>query len=98
MTIADNVALRFQASQHQVAGVQKRPIHEIAREILQDWKPVNYAAKPYLEAMLQLDKVTDDYGQDPGSMVIAYFLGNARTWKGEKAKVIKKELQDMIKR
>ena len=35
-----------------------RPIHEIARDIRNDWPKVNYAAVPYLEAMADLDKIT----------------------------------------
>lgn len=74
-----------------------RPLHEIAAEIRKDWKPVNYAAKPYLEAMEYLEKVSDKYGADSGHMIVAYFLSNASTWKGEKAREIKKELNKMIK-
>jgi flavorubredoxin len=81
-----------------VVAVQKRPIHEIAKEIVQDWKNVYFGARPYLDAMMDLDKATDSYGQDPATSIIAYFLSNARGWKGDKAKTIKKELQDMIKR
>jgi hypothetical protein len=74
-----------------------RPLYEIAAEIRKDWKPVNYAAKPYLDAMETLDKITDNYGMDSGTMIVAYFLGNAGTWKGEKAREIKKELNAMLK-
>jgi hypothetical protein len=91
-TLAQKIVARFLS----VVGTQTRPIHEIAREILQDWKPVYFGAKPYLEAMLELDKVSDSYGEDPGSMILAYFLSNARGWKGEKAKAIKTELKKMI--
>ena len=75
-----------------------RPIYQIATEIQKDWKNVNYAAKPYLEAMLSLDKIEDNYGADSGSGIVAYFLGNATSWKGEAARKIKKELNDMLKR
>ena len=75
-----------------------RSISQIASEIANDWKPVNYAAKPYLQAMYQLDDINDKYGMDSARSIIAYFLSNAAQWKGEKAKAIKLELNKMIKR
>ena len=75
-----------------------RPISEIAEEILKDWKNIYFGAIPYLNAMFSLNKVTDLYGMDSGRTIIAYFLSNATTWKGEKAREIKKELNKMIKR
>jgi hypothetical protein len=74
-----------------------RPLYEIASEIRKDWKPVNYAAKPYLEAMESLDKITDKYIMDSGRSIVAYFLSNASTWKGDCARRIKKELNAMLK-
>lgn len=77
---------------------EKRPIYTIAREIRRDWGNVNYAAKPYLEAMSSLDSIDDNYGQDSGRSVVAYFLSNASSWKGPKAKEIKLELKSLLKR
>ena len=74
-----------------------REIHAIAKEIRSDWKKVNYGAEPYLEAMQDIRSVDDMYGMDSAKMVIAYFLGNASTWRGEVAKRVKKELNEMIK-
>jgi len=75
-----------------------RPIYEIAREISKDWgSKVNYAAKPYLQAMFDLRDVTDMYYADPASSIIMYFLGNARSWRGPVAKAIKAELKAMIR-
>ena len=78
-----------------------RPIHEIAREIARDWsgkgKGIGYAARPYLDAMLALDSIDDYYGADRAAMIIAYFLGNARGYRGEKAKALKAELNAMLK-
>jgi len=75
--------------------MKPRPLYVIAREIKQTWPNVNYAAKPYLEAMSQLDKVSDCYGYDSGTSVVLYFLSNARSWRGEDAKRIKAELKAM---
>jgi hypothetical protein len=68
-----------------------RPIYEIAREIKKDWKKVNYAAKPYLDAMFELGKITDNYCLDSGKSVVLYFLSNAGSWRGETAQRVKKE-------
>lgn len=74
-----------------------RPIYEIAREIRKDWKSVNYAAKPYLDAMMSLDSIDDSYGWDSAKSVVLYFLCNAGTWRGETARRIKAELKEMTK-
>lgn len=71
-----------------------RPLYVIASEIRKDWAyKINFGAKPYLDAMMSLDKVTDNYGMDSGKSIIIYFLSNATTWRGEKAKAIKAELK-----
>lgn len=76
-------------------GTTPRPLYTIAAEIRKDWGKVNPAAKPYLEAMSCLDKITDNYGLDNGKGIVAYFLCNAGTWKGETAKRVKVELKKM---
>jgi hypothetical protein len=73
------------------------PICTLAAEIRQDWKTVNYAAVPYLNAMADLDTMQDHYGCDGARSIVAYFLSNASTWRGETAKRIKKELNQMLK-
>ena len=74
-----------------------RSLQTIATEIKQDWKNVNYAAKPYLEAMSQLDKITDNYYLDSGTSIVSYFLSNAGSWRGEVARRVKAELNKMLK-
>lgn len=74
-----------------------RKIHEIASEILQDWKKPYFGAIPYIEAMLQLNTIHDDYYFDTAESVVIYFLANAQTWRGETAKRIKAELREMLK-
>ena len=74
-----------------------RPLYEIAREIRKDWKNVNYAARPYLNAMGSLNSITDDYYADSGVSVVLYFLSNASSWHGPVAKRIKAELKQMCK-
>ena len=74
----------------------KRPLYTIASEIRKDWKKVNYAAKPYLEAMAGLGDINDSYGYDSGKGIVRYFLSNASTWRGDTAKRIKSELNSML--
>lgn len=80
-----------------------RSLSEIAREIRQNWRKsisgtdVNFAARPYLDAMSGMGQINDSYGCDSGRSVVAYFLSNASTWRGETAKRIKKELNAMLK-
>ena len=73
-----------------------RSIATIAYEIKKDWLNVNYAAKPYLDAMTALNAIDDDYYYDSGKSVVRYFLSNASSWRGDKAKAIKAELKAML--
>jgi hypothetical protein len=78
--------------------MSNRKIYDIAREISKDWgSKVNYAAKPYLEAMYSLEFISDNYIQDSGKSVVAYFLANATSWRGEVAKRVKLELKGMLR-
>ena len=80
-----------------------RPLSEIAREIRQNWKKsisgtdLYFGAVPYLDAMSGMDKITDNYYLDSGRSIVAYFLSNASTWRGETAKRVKLELNKMLK-
>jgi hypothetical protein len=76
---------------------QPRPIHVIGLEIQLDWENPHYAAVPYLRAMRALDDIDDQYGLDPAAQIVRYFLANARTWRGEKAREIKAELKALLK-
>lgn len=74
-----------------------RSIATIAREVRSDWKNVYFGAKPYLDAMFSLNSIKDEYYQDSAVSVVSYFLANATTWRGDKAKAIKAELKALIK-
>ena len=76
----------------------QRMLSDIAVEIKHDWKNVYFGAVPYLNAMLYLNDCHDMYGQDSGYSIVTYFLGNAQTWRGEVAKRVKKELNQMLKK
>ena len=73
-----------------------RSLHAISRDIKSDWKNINYAAKPYLDALSQLDSINDNYYFDSAKSIVSYFLANAKAWKGEKARSIKLELKSMM--
>ena len=72
-----------------------RSISTIAREIRADWQKPYFGAVPYLSAMQSLDSIEDNYFEDSGKSVVLYFLANAQTWKGEKARAIKAELKKL---
>lgn len=74
-----------------------RPLYLIAAEIREDWKNVYFGAEPYLKAMENLITIKEKYFNDTAADVVRYFLGNAQSWKGEKAREIKKELNDALK-
>jgi len=76
---------------------QTRPLNVIAAEIRQDWKNLSPYAKPYLDAMSTLKSVHDNYLLDSGKSIVLYFLANASGWRGETAKRIKGELNQLIK-
>ena len=74
-----------------------RPLHVIANEIRKDWTKVYFGAVPYLDAMSTLNSIEDNYVFDSGKSIVLYFLANANTWRGEKAREIKAELKAMCK-
>lgn len=77
--------------------IPHRSLATIAREIRQDWRNVSPYAKPYLDAMAELDQITGSYYLDSAKSVVLYFLSNAQTWKGDTARRIKAELKTICK-
>ena len=80
-----------------LSDLEKLTINQIAILIKNNWKNVNYAAKPYLEAMYLLDKITDNYILDSGKEIVLRFLCNAGSWRGDVARDIKAELNKRCK-
>ncbi len=76
---------------------EARSIREIAQEISDNWQRVNFAAERYLDAMFSLNKITDDYFQESARSIVAYFLANANSWRGDVARRVKAELRELIK-
>ncbi len=76
---------------------QLRPISSIAKEIKWNWLNVYFGAVPYLDAMMSLESIDEMYGADSAKSVVLYFLANASTWRGDIARRIKKELNELVK-
>jgi hypothetical protein len=73
-----------------------RTLDAIARDIRADWKKPYFGAVPYLQAMQGLQSIDDKFGFDDARGIVLYFLSNATTWRGEKAKAIKAELKGLL--
>jgi hypothetical protein len=78
---------------HTAESLQGKSLSALASIIRRDWQNPNYAAKPYLDAMRQLEHHDDNFGHDSGRSIMAYFLSNASGWKGPTAKLVKAELR-----
>lgn len=74
-------------------STEPRPIYMIAAEIQRVWAKPYFGAVPYIEAMLSIRTIGDQYGADSARSIVAYFLSNATTWRGEDARRIKAELK-----
>ena len=73
-----------------------RPLHTIAAEIASDWRKPYFGAVPYLDAMRQLNSIHGEFYQDSAKSIVAYFLANAGTWRGDNARRIKAELKGLL--
>ena len=76
--------------------IEQPALYVIARRIRSDWKNINFAARPYLDAMASLSSVNDRFGFDDGRSIVRYFLCNASSWRGPIAKEIKALLKSLI--
>jgi hypothetical protein len=74
-----------------------RPLNQIARDINKNWTNVYFGARPYLNAMYSLDGIEDIYGIDSARSIVRYFLANASSFKGDKARELKNELKELLK-
>ena len=75
-----------------------RPINVIALDVEFNWKNISPHARPYLDAMLEMNRIDEPYHYEPDcKMTLLYFLSNAQGWRGEDARRIKKELLAMCK-
>ncbi len=75
-----------------------RSLATIAREIKQNWVKPYFGAVPYLNAMMGLDQITDQYGADDAESIVLYFLSNASSFRGPIARILKAELKAILQR
>lgn len=80
-----------------VPAERHRPLYIIAADIRANWAKPGLPALPYIYAMRSLNQITEPYGLDSGVSIVAYFLSNAATWRGEEARRIKAELREILK-
>lgn len=73
-----------------------RPLSTIAAEVRRTWPKVSPYAKPYLDAMAQLNSINDTYYADSAESVVRYFISNAASYRGDDARRIKSELKAML--
>jgi hypothetical protein len=80
---------------------QKRPVSSIAREIKNDpayqKMPSKIYAEAYVQPMLSLNDIEDNYGMDTGVSIVSYALSNLGSYKGDTARRVKSELKAMLK-
>lgn len=77
--------------------INQRNISTIATDIIREWQKPSPYALPYLRAMLSLENKQSTYGYDDAKSVVLYFLSNASSFRGDKAKQLKNELKAAIK-
>ena len=73
-----------------------RRLSTIASDIAAHWPNVYFGARPYLDAMRDLDGINDRYHEDSARSIVAYFLANATGWRGPDARRVKLELKAML--
>lgn len=74
-----------------------RSFTKIVEEIAREWPKMSPYAKPYFDAMRSMNSVDDNYFNDSGKSIVLYFLSNAASWRGEAARRIKAELNQLVK-
>ena len=97
MTITTNTQASHTIGTGNVSAEGPRTLSAIAREISLDWRKPYFGAVPYLSAMRSLGSINDNYYEDKGKSVVAYFLSNATQWRGDVARRVKAELNKMLK-
>lgn len=77
--------------------LQAAPLSQIADIIRREWRPIYFAAQPYVAAMLQCPSVDSHYGVETGKDIVLRFLCNCATWRGPVARLVKAELQRRVR-
>ena len=71
-------------------------LKDIFTEVKHLWPKPYFGAVPYIQALSTLDSIEDTYGADDARYLVAYFLSNATSWRGEDARRIKAELKALL--
>ena len=71
----------------------QRWICDVAADIRHEWKNPYFGSVPYLDAMRFLKGIDDTYGCDSAKSIVCYFLANAQTFRGARARELKAELK-----
>lgn len=79
-----------------LTDLRRVPLRSLAIFVRQAWVNPYFGARPYIEALCWLDG-NGMYGCDDWRMLTLYFLSNARTWKGEEARLVKEEMKRRVK-
>mgnify|MGYP007064251744 CR=1 FL=1 len=74
-----------------------RTIHDIADEIVRDWRPMRDELVPYVSQMLEMRDRAEAADVEGAKSAVRYFLDHAGPWRGEVAGRIKSELRAMVK-
>ena len=82
--------------------IQQFTLSELANIALADWprKPnFCFAARPYLEALLDVNQksISGSYGYDSVQGIVLYFITNTSAWKGDVARLVKGELKRRLR-
>ncbi len=79
------------------ANLNQMSLNDIGRLIQRNWNPIGYAAKPYVDAMRNIDS-NGMFFADDWQTIVAYALSNMNTWRGgDFAKAVKNELNRRLK-
>ena len=77
-----------------------RTIKAIVADITSEWgekvNTVGYAAKPYLDALANIETAEEYYGADKAEHLVRYLLSNLAQFKGPQARALKEELRSHL--
>ena len=74
-----------------------RKLNVIADEIRKEWAKPYFGAVPYIDAMSQVESITDRYIAETGKDLVLGFLCNCSSWRGDAARRIKAELKELLR-
>jgi hypothetical protein len=74
-----------------------RTIKAIVADVFSEWgekvHTVGYAAKPYLDALSNVESAEEFYGAEKAEHLVRYLLSNLTQFKGQRARELKEELR-----